>query len=119
MALESGMREAVRRVVMSFHRYAKSQGWQKEDYRVYYETNPDWGRIHVVLGARRFPRETTEENWLSVIDFIDEDLKDSPELLDAISLTLRTFDQLEGRGLYALNPSYVDSEDVFDSAGST
>jgi hypothetical protein len=114
MAVEATLKGAVRRVIQSFRRYAQAQGWAKGDYRILVETNPDWGRIHVILVARDFPGHNPEDGWLSVIDFIDEDLKDEPELGESINLTLRTFDQVEQGGIYSLSPEYVDADDLVD-----
>jgi hypothetical protein len=112
MALEAAMRQAVRRVAQSFHRYAESQGWTKDDYQVWVEPNPEWGRLHVILVARAFPGRFIEDHWLSVIDFLDKDLKDEPELLEALNLTLRTFDQVKEGGIYSLSPNYFNVDDL-------
>lgn len=116
MAVEFGLSDAVGLALGSFHRYAKSLGWKREDYRVLYETNMDWGRIHLILVVRADPVLTLEDRWLSVVNFIENDLRVHPETLDSINLVLRTFDQIEQGGLYALSPSYSESEERTTSA---
>ena len=117
MAVEFGLRDAVGPALVSFHRYAKSLGWKREDYRVLYETNADWGRIHIILVVHADPVLSLEDQWLSVVNFIENDLRDHPETLDSINLVLRTFDQIEEGGLYALSPSYSDSDERITPAG--
>ncbi len=106
------MKNAVGRIAVAFHQYATKQGWKADDYRILVEVKPEWGRIHVVFVAREFPGTHPEDQWLSVIEFLDATLADSPELLESLNLTLRTFDQVQQGGLYSLSPDYIDVDEL-------
>ena len=112
MAVEATLKGPVRRVAQTFRRYALRQGWGKDEFRILIETNAEWGRIHVILLAREFPGHDVEEAWFSVVDFVDDDLKDEPDLRTAINLVLRTFEQVDEGGLYSLSPEYVDADEI-------
>ncbi len=115
MAIDSRMIPAVRRVVQAFRRFAQKQGWARDDYRILVDTNPDWGRIHVLFLAKSFPNGAVDhgDDWLTVFDFVEKDLeKDAPDLVDAINLVLRTFDQVNEGGLYSISPEYIDLDEM-------
>src|SRR4051812_21877306 len=99
MALETAVNRAVKRVVQVFRDYARAQGWGPGDYELYLRLNEDWGRIHVLLVARDYPGRYIEERWLSVVDFVDQALHDDPGLANAITLTLRTYDEVAKGGI--------------------
>jgi hypothetical protein len=110
------MKYGLRRIAQALHEYAADQGWRADDYRVLVRLNEAWGRIHVVLVAKAFPQPSLEDAWHGVIDYLEDKLRDEPALFESISLTLRTFDQVEEGGVYAISPRYVDINDLF--AGS-
>ncbi|CAN5853996.1 hypothetical protein BH23PLA1_BH23PLA1_29200 [soil metagenome] len=112
MAIEAAMKPAVRRVAQVFKKYAVSEGWRQGDYRILVDVNPDWGRIHVIFVARDFPGRDIEDSWISMLDFIDRELKVEPDLAEAINLSLRTFDEVDQGGIYELPPSYVDADEL-------
>lgn len=115
MAVERNLKLGVRLVVEALRRYAAAQGWSTADYRVLIETNAEWGRIHAILVARSFPGETLDDQWASVIDFLDEELKEEPGLMESLNLVLRTFDEVDEGGIYAIPPSYDDAEGLIAS----
>jgi hypothetical protein len=110
------MRAGVRRLVAAFRAYAAAQGWTPSDYRLFIETNHQWGRIHAILVARSFPGETIDEHWNSVVDFLDEELKDDPNLRESLNLVLRTFDELEEGGIYRISSGYVEVDELPETA---
>jgi hypothetical protein len=112
MALEPTMKYAVRRIAEAFRAYAAAQEWRHDEYRILVEVNKDWGRIHVVFVAPRFQGVHPEDNWRSVIEFLDSFLINEPKLLESMNLTLRTFDQVQRGGLYSLSPNYVDADEL-------
>ncbi len=114
MALEPALRQTLEWVAQAFRDYAETQGWGEGDYRVFVRINPDWGQVHVVLAAKDFPGVTPLKQWSSVMDFLDERFRavDDPRAVKSVSLTLRTFDQIEENGVSTLSPQFVDVEDV-------
>ena len=57
------------------------QGWGPEDYRIYFSSNSDWGRIHIIFVVADVPAEMTYEPMGSVMDYLHEQLaRTSPEL---------------------------------------
>src|SRR5712691_5032182 len=99
MAIEAAMKQAVRRIARALRAYASAQGWQPDDYRIFLRLNELWGQIHAIVVAKAFPGKDMEEGWLSVIEFLEKELKDDPPLLVAFHLVVHTFDQVAEGGL--------------------
>ena len=110
MVSETVKKRAIRSLVQALQKYAESQGWQSEDYRIFYWGNWDWGKIHLILVARAFPGRY-EDQWLTISEYLKKELKDEPVLRKAFNLELRTFDQVEEGGLYAIHPDYEDADE--------
>jgi len=111
-ALEAEVKSIVRRAVQVLRDYAATQGWGQDDYRIYVYPNLDWNRLQLILVARALPRKDYLANYNAVCDFIEERLKDDPWLKHDIGVVLRTFDQVEQGGLYAIPRSYLDADDL-------
>ena len=105
------MKRAIRRVVQLLQRYATAHGWHPGEYQIFIRSNEEWGRIEVILVAREFPGKDEFEQWESVIDFLEKELKDDRPLFEALHLNLRTFDQVAEGGLYAIGSGYEEVED--------
>lgn len=118
MAIQAAMIYAVQHVVEAFQKYAGTQGWGPGDYRMFVRASEEWGHIHVILVAKAFPGKSKHDQWLSVLDFIERELKDEPALRAGFHLTLRTFDQVKEGGLYSIGPDFVDV-DLFLRYGLT
>lgn len=106
------MKNAVGKIAGAIRRYAAEQQWSQDDFKIFVEVNSDWGRIHAIFVARQFPGQYPEDQWLSVINSLELSLKNEPELLDSMNLTLRTFDEVDQGGLYSLSPEYVDVDEL-------
>jgi hypothetical protein len=114
MALEPEVRQAIRWVARAFGQFAADQGWKPGDYQVFVHINQDWGRVHVLLAATDFPGNTHLEKWQYVMDYLKRHFgKEEPLLLQALGLTLRTFDQIEEGGIYSIAPQFVDVRDYY------
>jgi hypothetical protein len=75
--------------------------------------NPNWGTVQVILAARKFSGDTPQEQWLRVMNFLDDELKaQGPGLTQGISLTIRTFDQIQENGEFTLNPGFVEIDEL-------
>jgi hypothetical protein len=107
------MRRVERRVIDLFRGYARRQGWRSDRYKIYFVSNEDWGYILVLLVAERFPHADYYDNYSDVHDYLEAQLKGKESvLLRAISLALRTFDQVKEGGMYAIPPSFEDADDI-------
>ncbi|MBI1914217.1 MAG: hypothetical protein HYS12_05700 [Planctomycetes bacterium] len=113
------MKRAIRRVVQLLQRYATVHGWQPGEYRIFIRANEEWGYIVIILVAKAFPGKDEFEQWESVIDFLEKELKDDRPLFEALSLNLRTFDQVAEGGLYAIGDSYEEAEELFPGLSAT
>lgn len=114
MALESEVRRTIRWITQAFDQFAADQGWSRGDYQVLVRINQDWGRVHLILAAKDFTGQTDQEKWQKVMDYLAEKFKQKePSLLQSISLTIRSFDQIEQGGLYSISPQFVDVHDYF------
>lgn len=113
MAVEATLKPFVRRIARSLRKYASTQGWGRDDYRLYFETSELWGRIRIVIVARNYLDNDEFERWNSVMKFLRKDTADDPELIHAINLVVWTFDQLKEGGIYRVSPEYEDADDLF------
>ena len=106
MALSPNMKRAVRRLANILGAYARKQGWWPLDFRLYYQTNEEWGKIRFVFVSDGFEGRNYDESYRSVMDYVGERLQDDPELIGALGLTLQSFKQLSEGGLYSIDQSY-------------
>jgi len=110
--LDPAVRQAVRRVLQSLHKFAKSDGrqwsyatdadWKHGDYFLDVAVNEDWGRIYVTFAAKPFEGRDGVERFEQVQDFLDRELADDPDLVEAIDLVVKSpkeFDQETSLGL--------------------
>jgi hypothetical protein len=107
MAATTEMIPEIRRIAEAFRRYAESAHWSPGDYRIFVRPNWDWGRINFILAARSFP-DSSQGPWFSVRSFLEKDLKDAPELFNAIGLTVSTFEQIQRGGLHGISEDYEE-----------
>jgi hypothetical protein len=113
MALESALRRTVEWVARALRDYAADQGWDRRDYRLLIRINRDWGRVHVILVAKKYPAGSPYEQWASVMNYLNEKFKDdAPQLTKFVSLTLMSFEEIEQGGPYAVSPQFVDIDEL-------
>jgi hypothetical protein len=98
MAYKAPMKRAMRRVVQLLQRYATPPGSRPGEYRIFLRANEKWGYINVIFVAKAFPGKDEFEQWESVSDFLEKELKDDRPHFHAIGLNLRTFDQVAEGG---------------------
>src|SRR5205823_4591383 len=113
------MKRALRRVIQLLRRYATAHGWQPGEYRIFLRANEEWGYIKIILVAKTFPGKDEFEQWESIIDFLEKELKDDRPLFEALGLNLRTFDQVAEGGLNAIGDSYEEAEELFPGLSAT
>jgi hypothetical protein len=92
--------------------YAATQNWGPDDYQVFVFFNPDWGQLHFILVGNAFAVKDGENPWFSVHRFLEHELKDAPDLWEALHWTVQTFDQVKERGRFAIPNVYEDINDV-------
>lgn len=97
---------ARRKIANALMAYAQKHGWGHQDYEVWMRPNLEWGRIHVVLVARAFQGRDRFESYSEVREFLEHELKDDPELVDAIGLVLKDPQQAAEGGIFGIGPDY-------------
>lgn len=80
MDREPALKQAARYVASLFDEYAASKGWGREDYLIAMKVNVVWNVFHVTLYNPAFPDQTSLEQFTDVMDFLDDRLKDDPDL---------------------------------------
>jgi hypothetical protein len=106
MAVSATMRRAVRRIAEALTRFAKLQGWGDGDYQIYYVMDPKWGHIHVLFVANGFEKKKEYENYVLVREYLEKELGDMPGLLNHLGLVVRSSEQVDEGGIYAIGPPY-------------
>ncbi|MEJ7639667.1 MAG: hypothetical protein WKF75_17255 [Singulisphaera sp.] len=113
MALESEVRQTLRWITQAFDRFAADCGWKSGEYQVLVRINQDWGRVHVILAAKEFPGGTEQEKWQKVMDYLVQKFgQDEPGRLQSISLSIRTFDEIEEGGIYSISQKFMNVHDL-------
>src|SRR5438270_12858554 len=90
MDLEPSLKYAVDRIKDALNHYASSKGWTSNSYHVFMIVNKKWGTISAELVANAFERERIHrfEYLDEVMDFLEADLKDEPEIYESLGLLL-------------------------------
>ncbi len=96
-----------RRVANSLMKYAHEHDWTPDDYRIYMRSEDDWEFVHIVLVARAFEGRDNFAAYSEVLDFLQGDLADRPDLLNSIALVVKDFRQAEDRGIFGIGPDYT------------
>src|SRR5207245_1000436 len=98
MVSETALKRALRRLAEALRHYATTQKWGPDDYQVFVHYTPDWGQLYFILVGRAFAVKDGENPWFSVRHFLEHELKDVPDLWEALHWTVQTFDQVKARG---------------------
>jgi len=106
MALGPVMKRAVRRVADILGAFAHKQGWSPVEYRVYYQVNKTWGRLHFIFVSDGFDGRDDLEIYQSVMDYLEKRLSDEPELFEAVELVVESFRRIAEGGLYSIGDQY-------------
>lgn len=112
MAIEAEMKRAVRRLVEVFGKFAAHEGWGPSDYRLYFLPNTEWGYIAVILVVSQLTTRSRREEKQKVLDFVKKELNGDTVLFRALSLTLKTFKQVEEMGEYAIPRQYLEAGEL-------
>jgi len=107
------VKRSLRRIAEAIEGYAKSQGWNPDDYRWYYRLQLEWNHIHILFGSRAFDEGDYYDNYKSIRSFLDAALEDEPGLSDAIGIAIRDFKQLETGDPRIIGSDYEEYEDFW------
>jgi hypothetical protein len=94
------------RIAESLNRFAKEHSWNREDYSIYYKINNNWDKIHVLFVSRHFEAGKHFENYVAVMETLEQDLADEPGLINKVGLVVRSPKQVEEGGIYAIGPEF-------------
>jgi hypothetical protein len=106
MAATTGLKRAMIRIAESLNRFAKEHSWNPDDYSIYYKLNTIWDKIHVLFISRHFEAGTHFENYVSVMETLEQDLADEPGLINKVGLVVRSSKQVAEGGIYAIGPEF-------------
>jgi hypothetical protein len=90
MDSKSTVTDAAIRIRDSIDRFARTKNWARQDYHVIMIVNVVWISFRVEIYAKEYDSSTPDENarYDEIYDFLEEDLKDEPGLLEATSVLL-------------------------------
>lgn len=108
MALETAVKQAVRRVTQALHDYARQRGWRyakhadwsQGDYYMDVVANMDWLRIYVTFVAKAFEDQDLYTRFSDVQGFLREVLKNDQQLLQSIVLVVKSPSEHDREGLF-------------------
>lgn len=80
MDREPALKQAARYVAALFDEYAASKGWGRDDYLIAMKVNVIWNVFHVTLYNPAFPDQPSLDQFKDMMDFLDDRLKDDPDL---------------------------------------
>ncbi|VTT99873.1 unnamed protein product [Gemmataceae bacterium] len=118
MARQSAVRQALQLIHRIVDELAAKNGWKSSDYRLYVwvkETDYTFS-INLLLEARSFPGRDEFEQWDRVLNFLEDRLRDEPEVRRALHLVIQTFDQTAEGGTRAIREPLVPIEELISAA---
>jgi hypothetical protein len=106
MAVSPTLKHAVRRFLAALTEYAGEQNWNPGEYQIYYWVNAEWDRIHILFIADGFSNMGEFESYASVRKYLQDRLGDEPELMNYLSLVVRSRKQIDEAGHHDISPVY-------------
>ncbi|MDG3002697.1 hypothetical protein [Paludisphaera mucosa] len=106
MVDDTGLTAAQFLIAPTLDRYGRSRGWDPRSFAIFYRTNPDVGRIHVLIVAEALNDQDEYQAVRDVWDYLRQELRDEPDVLKSINLDVRSQKKADEGGLYAVAPSY-------------
>jgi hypothetical protein len=116
---EPTVTDAARRIRDSLREYAKSKGWSPEEYRILMDYHAEWGSINLVMFSKEFHRINSDQiqnemdYYNEIMDHLEKDFKDVPEIYEAIGLLLRPLDEYYIWGSRGAVGDLVEIDDHF------
>ena len=118
MAEKTPMTDDAMRIAESIHGFAAREGWPRDDYRIQITINTDWYTIHVLVRSKKINEGEVRMVTGSILDTLERDLKDNPDLYIATGLVAVPFRHPgleEGR---LTGPNFVEiDEQLLNSGG--
>jgi hypothetical protein len=117
MANDVVIMRAVRKMARLLSEYAASQGWQDDQYKLYFLPDPEGADMFIIV-VGPFPPDDDEheeqrfEAWNQIKDFLEQQLHDEPRLRHAYNLVLRTPEEVAEGGHYAIKPEYIEAHEL-------
>jgi hypothetical protein len=119
MDREPTINDVARAIRDSLREYAKSKDWTRGTYRILMNFHPDWGSIFLVFFSKEFQRinsdqiENEMDYYNEIMDRLEKDLGDAPEIYQAISLLLRPLDEYYTWSYRGSVPQIIEIDDHF------
>jgi predicted Co/Zn/Cd cation transporter (cation efflux family) len=106
MAIGPTMKQAIRRIAQALVAYAKEKGWSEGDYQIYYAASSKRSQIYIAFVSKYFDKNQRYENYALIKEHLARELGDMPGLLNHLALVIRSREQVEEGGIYAVGPPY-------------
>jgi hypothetical protein len=81
-------------------------GWGEGYCGIYARFDRKWGKIHLVFVAKGFGDGDYYRNYGLVMDYLEQRLRDDPDLFTAISLVIKTPSQADEGGMISAKRNY-------------
>lgn len=117
MDLDRNLKRAALRIAEAVHKFARSKEWPREDYRVFIRVHPDWNHFSVELISHEIQDRKDLGPYHELLDFLDVELKDDPELVRSIGLSISPFDGYTFIPNFNWGDSSVEVDDVLLNPG--
>jgi hypothetical protein len=103
-------RTALKRLTKALKEFAREQGWKVGEYQILFRVLEDWGRITMLFVVKDFGGQSEREMWGRVFDYLEKSLKPGGDIGFSIGLSVRTQEQVDRGGMYAIPEGYVEEE---------
>ena len=105
------MKDLLHRIDAALSAYAESRGISTDQFRVLVDPDVSWGQVHAIFAADHLPPGAGNP-WFDIMAFLQESQGQGSPLLDSLSLTVSTFDQIEAGGYHGIPDGYEDIHDL-------
>jgi hypothetical protein len=111
MATEAEMIKVVQLIGMGLTSYAEKEKWDDQDFRIFYNVNPDWDRVHIVLVAKAFNGMDNYQCYQKVWQFLYQLFRRQPyqvEVMESLNLVVAGTEEAAKGGVYGVGPGYEE-----------
>jgi hypothetical protein len=111
MATEAEMIDRVQVIGALLTGYAARHHWENDDYRIFYNMNLDWDRVHIVFVARQFDGRDNYQCYQEVWHYLYQQLRRQPfqvDLMESLNLVIAGMEEVSKGGAHEVGPGYRD-----------
>ena len=108
-------RMAVRRIAQALHEFAQEQGWKPAEYQIFFRIREEWGRITMIFIIKGYNGMSEREMWGRIHDRLERSLIAGTDIGFSFGLSVRSQEQVDQGGMYAVPDGYLEEEIVLCS----